>query len=99
MMLVTPVMRQPQMMQAKRPPERHLAAILHQSIKRQPGHHPAVFLQKTQKLLTAPCSKIEQRSRERYSFHNFSGKNQLIPVIINLNMGWISISLLRCWHG
>jgi hypothetical protein len=65
MMLVTPVMRQPQMMQAKRPPERHLISILHQSIKRQPGHHPAVFLQKTQKLLTAPCSKIEQRSREQ----------------------------------
>jgi hypothetical protein len=62
---MTPVMRQPQMMQAKRPPERHLKAILHQSIKRQPGHHSAVFF----------------------------AKNQLIPVIINLNMGWILFSV------
>jgi hypothetical protein len=51
MMLVTPVMRQPQMMQAKRPPERHLAAILHQSIKRQPGRHPAVFFAKNSKII------------------------------------------------
>jgi hypothetical protein len=51
MMLVTPVMRQPQMMQAKRPPERHLAAILHQSIKRQPDHRPAVFFAKNSKII------------------------------------------------